>query len=187
MNVHLHWKLKKNKHATKEQCVSHLQRGLRLSCVCFQKYPAGLKYTPQHTWRKNTNTSKNWYEKIPTRMDWTKNISSIFKLELLLRLRLRVKHLTESFGIKISQFKLQATVRRTMIVSMSMIVNLKVESRKKACLTNTNPDTLAQVNSGTERGRECAGEWELDRWKCADGRRERGLEITALDSISVSG
>lgn len=69
--------------------------------------------------------------------------------------------------------KVQATVRRTMIVSMSMIVNLEVESRKKACLTNTNPDTLAQVNSGTERGRECAGERELDRWRSVQMEGER--------------
>ena len=35
------------KHATKEQCVSRLHGGLRLSCVCLQKYPMGLKYTHQ--------------------------------------------------------------------------------------------------------------------------------------------
>lgn len=53
----------------------------RLSCV-FKKYPAGLKYTQQHTRRKNVknniNMSKNCYEIILTRIDWNKNITSIF-------------------------------------------------------------------------------------------------------------
>lgn len=58
-----------------------------------------------------------------------------------------------------------------------MIVNLEAESRKKACLTNTNPDTILQVKSGPERGRGRAGERKLDRWRSV---QTEGLEITGL-------
>lgn len=88
------------KNATKGAvCVPSPQRP-QLSCVCFQKYPAGLKYTHgEKNMKKNTNTGKSWCENIPTWKDWKKNIRSIFIFSSTTHnckgslLRLKVRHL----------------------------------------------------------------------------------------------
>lgn len=51
--------------------------------------------------------------------------------------------------------KVHVTVRRAMTVLSLDCHCGSIEEEKKACLTNTNPDTL-QAKSGTERGRERA-------------------------------
>lgn len=67
MNVHFHRKLQKDI-TIKAVLASHPCRGLRPSCVCFQKYSSGLKYTPKHTWGEKkcelwtTSSGKNQYE-----------------------------------------------------------------------------------------------------------------------------